>query len=165
MSLLVCRALFAADFEPLKVKTGQWQVTLTGQTTGTPPIPDEVLRRLSQEQRDKLQQSIQSGGASGTKRVVKTCVTKDKLDKPFSLGDESKACTRTLVTSSGAKQEIRVECAQGATKSSGSVMVNAVDSENVKGTMQMSATNGSNTMKMNYDFVAKWLAPACPADK
>jgi hypothetical protein len=159
----VCSTLSAADFRPLDVKTGQWESTLTGQTTGRPPIPDEVLNRLTPEQRAKMEAALQARGAGGSKTTVsKSCLTKDKLDKPFNLGDEStKSCTRTLVTSSGSRQEIRIDCNREAMKSTGTVKVEAVDSENVKGSMQMTITNGEHTMNMNYTFAAKWIGPAC----
>jgi len=164
-ALLLCSTLWAADFRPLDVKTGQWESTLTGQTSGVPPIPDEVLNRLTPEQRAKMQAAIQARSGSKT-TVNKSCLTKDKLDKPFNLGDEStNSCSRTLVTSSGSRQEIRIDCTRDGTKSTGTVKVEAVDSENVKGSMQMSIANGEHTMNMNYTFAAKWIGPACSEPK
>jgi len=164
LALLFCAgagpAVWGADFQPLNVKTGQWETTMTGQTSGIPPIPDEVLRRLTPEQRAHVVEAIQSRGASGSKTVNKSCLTKDKLDKPFSL-DSIKSCSVNLVTSSGNRQEIRVDCSREAMKSTGTIKVEAVDAENVKGSMQMTATNGEHTMNMNYTFASKWIAPAC----
>jgi hypothetical protein len=155
--------LWAADFRPLDVKTGEWESTMTGQTSGQPPIPDEVLNRLTPEQRAKMEAAMQARGTRGPKTTVnKSCLTKDQLDKAFNLGDEStKACTRALVTSSGSKQEIHLECTREGMKSSGTIKVEAIDSENVKGSMQMAMTNGDRTMNMNYTFAAKWIGPAC----
>lgn len=163
ITILFCSSIWAADFRPLDVKTGQWESTLTGQTSGQPPIPDEVLNRMTPEQRARMEAAMQARGARGPKTTVnKSCLTKDRLDKPFNLGDEStKACTRTLVTSSGSKQEIHVDCDRASMKSSGTIKVEAIDSENVKGSMQMTMTNGEHTMNMNYTFAAKWIGPAC----
>ena len=73
--------------------------------------------------------------------MSKNCLTKDKLDKAFNLGDENtKSCSRSLVTSSGSKQEIRIDCDREGMKSTGTVKVEAVDSENIKGSMQMTVT-------------------------
>ncbi|HTB20178.1 MAG TPA: DUF3617 domain-containing protein [Bryobacteraceae bacterium] len=157
-----CPAVFAADFRPLDVKTGQWESTMTGQTSGQPPIPDELLKRLTPEQRVKLDEEMQSRGGHSSKTVSKSCLTKDKLDKPFNMGDENtKSCARSLVTSSGSKQEIHVDCSRNGIKSTGTVNLEAVDSENVKGSMQMTATSGGRTMNMNFTFSAKWIGPAC----
>lgn len=151
----------AADFHPLGVKAGQWESTVSGQTTGMPPIPDEVLNRLTPEQRAKMQAAMQM--RNGSKPTVsKSCLTKDMLDKPFNLGDENtKSCSRTMVTSSGGKQEIHIECSRESGKATGTIKVEAVDSENVKGSMQMTVTNGEHTMNMNYTFASKWIGPAC----
>jgi hypothetical protein len=158
--LLFCATLPAADFSPLDVKTGQWESTVTGQATGIPPIPDEVLNRMTPEQRAKIQAAMQARGSKAT--VSKSCLTKDKLDKPFNLGDDNtKSCSRTLVTSSGSKQEIRIDCNREGMKTTGTVKVEAVDSGNVKGSMQMTVTNGEHTMNMNYMFASKWIGPVC----
>lgn len=160
-ALASCSLLSAADFRPLDVKTGQWETTLSGQTTGTPPIPDEVLNRMTPEQRAKMQAAMQAR-SGGKTTVSKSCLTKDKLDKPFYTGDEkNKSCSSTLVTSSGSKQEIRLECNRENMKSSGTIKVEAVDSSTVKGSMQMAVTNGEHTMNMNYMFAAKWIGPVC----
>jgi hypothetical protein len=166
-TLLFCSTVWAADFRPLDVKTGQWESTMTGQTSGMPPIPDEVLNRLTPEQRAKMEAGMQARGARGPKTTVtKSCLTKDKLDKAFNTGDDStKACTRTLVASSGSKQEIHMDCNREGMKSSGIVKVEAIDSENVKGSMQMTMTSGERTMNMNYTFAAKWVGPACTEPK
>lgn len=162
-SSAMCSAVWAADFRPLDVKTGQWESTVSGQTTGMPPIPDEVLNQLTPEQRAKMEAAMQARSAGASKNTVsKSCLTKDKLDKPFNLGDDkTQACSRTLVTSSGSKQEIHIDCNSQGMKSTGTVKVEAVDSEHVKGSMQMAMTNGEHTMNMNYVFTAKWIGPAC----
>jgi Protein of unknown function (DUF3617) len=161
---LFCSAFCsAADFQPLDVKAGQWESKLSGQTTGQPPLPDELLKRLSPQQLAQVEAAMQSKGTGGLKTSVnRSCLTKDKLDKPFNLGDENtKACTRTLVTSTGSRQEIRLDCDRQGLKSTGTVKVEAVDHENVKGSLQMSVTNAGRTMNMNYTFVSKWIGPAC----
>jgi|SRR5665213_4557557 len=156
----VCPAVWAADFSPLDVKTGQWESTVTGQATGIPPIPDEVLNRMTPEQRAKIQAAMQARGSKAT--VSKSCLTKDKLDKAFDLGDENtKSCSRSLITSSGSKQEIRIDCTRKDVKTTGTVKVEALNSENVKGSMRMTVTNGEHTMNMNYIFAAKWIGPVC----
>ena len=160
-ALLFCSTVWAADFRALDLKTGQWESTVSGQTSGMPPIPDQVLNRLTPEQRAKMQAAIQARSGSKT-TVSKSCLTKDKLDKPFNLGDDAtKSCSRTLVTSSGSRQEVRIDCNRDGTKSTGTVKMEAVDSENVKGSMQMTVTYGDHTMNMNYIFASKWTGPVC----
>ena len=63
-SIVFCFALVlhavGRGFQPLDVKTGQWESTMTGQTTGMPPIPDDVLNRMTPEQRAKIQAAMQA---------------------------------------------------------------------------------------------------------
>jgi uncharacterized protein DUF3617 len=165
ITLFCSPLLSAADFQPLDVKAGQWESKLSGQSTGQPPLPDELLKRLSPQQLAQVEAAIQAKGTGGLKTTVnRSCLTKDKLDKPFNLGDENtKACTRTLVTSTGSRQEIRLDCDRQGMKSTGTVKVEAVDAENIKGSLQMSVSNAGRTMNMNYTFVSKWIGPACTA--
>lgn len=160
LTFLLCSATWGADFHPLDVKTGQWQTTLIPQTSGTVPVPDELAKRLTPEQLAKLQEAMQSRNGKST--VHKSCLTKDQLDKGFNAGDDSgKACTRTLISSSGSKQEIRIECNREGIKANGTVKVEAVDSETVKGTIVMTASNNEHSMNMNNTFTSKWIGPAC----
>jgi len=156
----VCPAIRAADYRPLDVKTGQWQTTMTPQSSGQLPIPDELAKRLTPEQIAKVQAAMQE--RNGKPTVYKSCLTKDQLDKPFDLGDEkTKSCTHTVITSSGNKQDIRIDCSSQGMKASGTVKIEAVSSESIKGTMEMAITNGEHTMNSNTTFTSKWVGAAC----
>ena len=163
-ALLFSSFAWAADTTPLDVKTGEWETTLTGETTGQLPIPQEMLDKMSPEQRARMESAMKARGAQGAKTTVrKSCVRKDQLDKPFADGTDQKSCTRTVVTSTRSKQEIRMDCDALGGKQTGTLRLEATDSSNVKGTLQMTASAGARSMNMNYNFSAKWLGPACTA--
>jgi len=42
--------------------------------------------------------------------------------------------------------------------------VEAVDSENIKGSVQMTLTFGDRTSEINSTFTGKYLGPTCSAD-
>jgi hypothetical protein len=87
---------------------------------------------------------------------------KEDLDKLFKLGDVGESCTRTLLSSSSSKLEMRVQCAEGqGMKQTGSFRLEVVNPENVKGSMQMTTTDGTQTMSVNSTFASKWIGPAC----
>ena len=161
----VCTRASAADFQPLDVKTGQWESTLSGQSSGQPPLPDELLRRLTPEQRAQVEAALKAKGTGGLKTTInRTCLTKDKLDKAFDLGDENtRSCTRTLVASFGNRQEIRLDCDRQGMKATGTVKIEALNPENLKGSMQITVTNHDRTMNMNYTFSSKWIGSTCTA--
>lgn len=155
-----CVAAWAADsVQPLDVKTGLWETTATIERSGVPPIPPEVLAKLTPEQRAKIEEK------TGAKTSVhKHCLKREELDKPLPFGRDEKeksACNRIMVTSSRSKQEFHVECTAGGMKQNGTVRIEAVDSENVKGSTQMSVTNGTHTMTVNATFSGKWIGAAC----
>jgi hypothetical protein len=165
-AMLFCPALWAADLHALDVKTGEWETTVTGQMTGMPAIPPEALARLTPEQRAKMESAM---GAHGAKPMVSThCTTKETLKQVWNTGQMTKTCTTALTASSSNKQEVHMECNQNGTKMNGSVTVEALDSEHIRGSFQMTATgdaNGGHAMGMNYSFTSKWLGAACTESK
>lgn len=164
--MLFCSTLWVADLHALDVKTGEWETTVTGQMTGMPAIPPEALARLTPEQRAKLESAM---GARGAKPMVSThCRTKEMLSQAWNTGQMPKACTTALTTSSSNKQEVHMECDQNGRKTSGTVKVEALDSEHIRGSFQMSAAasdDGGHAMSMNYSFTSKWLGAACTESK
>jgi hypothetical protein len=159
-----CSSLWAADFHALDVKTGQWETTVTGQITGAPAIPAEVLTQLTPEQRAKMESAM--GGRGAKPMVTTSCKTKEKLNQAWTTGQNQKSCTTTVTGSSSSKQEVHLECSQDGAKSSGTIKVEAVDSEHIRGSFQMTAaSDGNHVMGMNYTFTSKWLGAACTETK
>jgi hypothetical protein len=157
---LFCAAAGAAQTTPLNVKTGEWESTMTNETTGQMPIPQEMLDKMTPEQRAKMEAMMKARGMQGPRTTInKHCVKKEDLDKPFA--NENKACKQTVLTSSATKQEVHMECEVGGGKQVGTLKLEAPDSSTVKGSMQMAASNGGRTMNVNSIFSAKWLGPAC----
>ena len=152
--------LCAADqIQPLDVKLGLWETTFaTNQMSGMPSIPPEAMANLPPEQRAKIEEAMKARGAANARR---TCITKDKLDKTNAFSDERKTCTRTVVTSTSHKLEMRVECGDQASKVTGTVRIEAVDSENIKGTTQMAGGTSDHPMNVNGSFTAKWIGSDC----
>jgi hypothetical protein len=158
-SALFCAGICAAR-TPLNVKTGEWESTITSDTSGQLPVPQEMIDKMTPEQRAKMEAMMKARGMQGARTTVtKHCVKKEDLDKPF--GNDNKACKPTIVNSSATKQEIHMECEMGGGKQVGTLKFEAVDSSTVKGSMQMTASNGGRTMNVNSTFSAKWLGSAC----
>lgn len=163
--LLAPLASWADDIKPLDVKLGLWESTMTNQMSGMPPIPEEVLARLSPDQRAKMEAAMKARGAAGAQpRVTKSCLTKDTLAKAMTFGSEDNgACKRTVISSSSSKEEIRFECTDARTnvKSTGNLHLEALNSENIKGASQMSSGDGTHNMNMQISFSSKWLSADC----
>jgi len=160
--LLLSSALWAADdITPLDVKLGLWESTWTNQVSGMPPMPADALANLTPEQRAKVEDAMKArANGMPNVRTHKQCMTKEKLEKDATF-DDRKSCTHSVTSSTRHKLEMKIECAEQGMKSSGTLRVEAVDSENVKGAMQMVATGGDHTMNINANFTGKWLSPDC----
>lgn len=164
-AFLLCGHVWAADaVQPLDVKLGLWESTSTIERSGAPPIPAEVLERLTPEQRAKIEERAKTQqGAKTTTR--KHCVTKEELAKAMAFGNDEKTCHRTVLASSSSKLEFKMECGAGTMKSNGEVHVEALSSEHVKGSIVMNIGDGTRAMKLNSTFESKWVGPVCDATK
>jgi hypothetical protein len=61
----------------------------------------------------------------------------------------------------GSKVEMGVECFDRGIKSDGTLQIEALNSENVKGSTRFSATSGNNAMNSISTFTAKWIGRFC----
>jgi hypothetical protein len=161
--MLACAGAWGAEFHPLDVKQGEWETTNTMQVTGLPSIPPDVLNQMPPEQRAKMEAMIAARSGKPTSR--NSCMTKEKLQQAWNTGQEGlKACTTTVITSTSSKQDIRIECNRNGMKTNGNIKVEAIDSEHIRGAVQMTAADPSNSgqgMNMNYSFTSKWIGAAC----
>ena len=156
--------LWAVDPTPLNVKPGQWQNTVITETNGQLPIPQEALDKMSPEQRARIEQAMKARmGPGAAPHVTQSCMTKEKLSKPFILDRDG--CRANFTVSSSSRQEIQMECEMQGGKQTGTWHIDAPDPENVKGSMQMAVSNAGRTMKINSTFTAKWLGPTCTESK
>lgn len=153
-------ALAAGKYQPLNVRLGTWETTFTSSVSGAPPIPQEMLDKMTPEQRAKFDAAM-GKMASGTPRTrtSKSCLTKEKLEKdPF---NDRKSCTETVLNSTSSKMEIQEVCTEEDAKTDSRIRIEATDSENVKGWVQTIVTGSGKTMNINGTFTSKWLGAAC----
>lgn len=158
--LSACILLAAGKYQPLNVKLGTWETVTTMTTSGAPPIPQEMLEKMTPEQRARFEAAM-SKMASGTPKIrtSKNCLTKEKLEKdPF---NERKSCTETVLTSTSSKMEIQENCTEDDANIVSKVRIEAADSENVKGWVDATVTGGSKTMRVNGTFTSKWAGAVC----
>ena len=132
--LFTATVLYAATLEPLNVKTGLWQITMVSKVNGM--------------------------GTTTTN--YKSCVKKEDLAKyPFT--DPKDKCNWTVVSSTGSMMEANGTCmpaGQGTVDFTMSLQ--ATDTENVKGTGQITITGPMN-MQGTYSATGKWTGATCPA--
>jgi hypothetical protein len=139
-SLFTATLLFAANtYQPLNVKPGLWHVTGTNQFMGQP-----------------------------TKTDYKKCITaKDLNSNPWTNGPDEK-CNWNVVTSTGSDIEITgTSCELGkeyGMNTNVDLKLHAVDTENVKASMQGTSTGNGQTMNVSGTFTGKWMGSRCTSD-
>jgi hypothetical protein len=128
--------LSAAALTPLNVKTGLWQVTMTSKVSSL-PAPNTA--------------------------TYQSCVKKEDLDKyPFT--DPKDNCNWKVLTSTGSEMEATGMCKpEGMGNLSFNMKLVAADSENVKGTGQLTADGPAGNLTGTYSGTAKWIGATCPA--
>ncbi len=160
--VLCSLTLCATDkITPLNVKEGLWEVTVTHSMSGmpaTPNIPPDALAKMPPEQRARVEAMMKGGPSTD---VRKECITKEKLEKHSAFSNNRGDCTRTVVNSTGSKLEVKLHCEEKQTSSDGTLLVEAIGSENVKGTMHLVTNSNGRTMNMDFTISSKYLGPSC----
>lgn len=154
--------LWGADkYQPLNVKLGLWETTSTITTKGQVPVSDEMLSRLTPEQRARVEERMKAqAGDRTTTHTYKSCLTKEKLERGSGFSDR-KDCKETLLTSTSSRVEVKVACEGEGMSSSGTVRIDALSPESTKGSGRMSMTAGPRNMTVDTTLTSKWLGPSC----
>ncbi len=161
--LVLSFTLWAADkIQPLDVKTGLWESTVINSSSGMPPIPNDVLEKLTPEQRARMEEAMKARGAAGSHTTTtKSCVTKEKLEKSFAFGEERNQCSPNVVSSSSSKVKLKIHCVNDEMTTDGDIQFEAINSENVKGSVHMVTSGNGHTMTNNGTITARYLGPSC----
>ena len=147
--------------QPLNVKTGLWESTVTYTRTGQLPIPAGTLARLTPAQRARLEERAKANSGNSTTTTHQSCLKKEDLENP-DFTDKKKCTWTTLESSStGAKGSATCDYPEMDAKLTGTGEFNAVDQEHVKGTIHMTGTAGGRSMNTDAVFSAKWLGSSC----
>jgi hypothetical protein len=152
----------AENLTPLDVKLGYWETTVTTVRTGAQTVPPELLEKMTPEQRARLEERLKASQGPQT-HVTKRCVTKEDLNKSFGAYVENPACKRTIVTSTSSRQEFQIECTERGMASTGTVRVEAIDSEHITGKTKMSTSRSGQPITIDMTISSKWLDATCPA--
>ena len=147
--------VYAAD--QLNVKLGLWEITTVSQMSGTPPVPKELLDRMTPEQRARF--DAMGAQAAGGTDVRKACVTAKDLEHPFGTNN-NQPCRSTVVRGSSTSQEIHMQCGAD-NKGTGTLRINTPTPETMNGTLDMQIGAGENGMKVKATLKGKWLRASC----
>src|SRR5687768_771588 len=157
---LTLAALTAAGAEKLNVKVGLWEITSISRFSGMPPLPKEVLDKMTPQQRSDMEAKIKAAAAEEPEPEVSSeCITQEDLEKPFNSAN-AEECTQTIVRTTRSTQEIRLVCS-GKIKGSGTFRVTTPTPETMTGDLDLKVGEGANTMTVTSKIKGRWLGADC----
>jgi hypothetical protein len=148
--------------EPLDVKLGLWENTITTEMSGTPPVDTS---KMSPEQKARFEAAMKAREAKGPRtRVHKSCLTKEKLERePFDTEGKKESCTHTMISSTRTLWRGKLQCTKP--KRVGESRMEALSRERIKGTMQMNAGDANHAMAVHVSITGRWLGSNCGSTK
>lgn len=157
---LLLVALSAAGAEKLNVKLGLWEMTSISRFSGMPPLPKEVMDKMTPQQRAEMAAKIKAASEEEPEPEVSSeCITQEDLDKPFASAN-AEECTQTVVRTTRNTQEIRLVCT-GKTKGSGVFRVTTPTPETMTGDLDLKVGEGSEVMTITAKLKGRWLGADC----
>ena len=164
LALSCCAAAALADPISLHVRPGLWEMTSSGQASGAPPIPPELLARLPPERRAKFEAAMAASMArTAAPRSHRQCVTEENLAHGFNpekVPAGAGQCTQTVVSSTASVMEVHEECT-GREKVSATFHFEAANPESMNGTIDMVMSDGVHSMNVKRVIQGKWLGADC----
>ena len=159
-AVLASAALTAAGAEKLNVKVGLWEITSLSRFSGMPPLPKEVLDKMTPQQRAEMEAKIKAAAAEEPEPEVSSeCITQEDLEKPFNSAN-AEECTQTIVRTTRNTQEIRLVCS-GKTKGSGTFRVTSPTPETMTADLDLKVGEGANVMSITSKIKGRWLGADC----
>ena len=147
----------------LNLKPGLWEMTWSGQTSGAPPIPPDVLAQMPPERRAKLEAAMAANAnRTSAPHANKQCITEKGLQRGLNV-EENKtesSCQRTVVSNTASVMDMRQECT-GQEIMSGTSHFEAIGPEALTGAIDMTMTDGVRTTTVKRVMLGKWLGADC----
>jgi len=164
-AVLLTAVQAAENPTPLDVRPGYWETTLTITRSGPPPLPAELLARMSPEQRKAIEDRLKSGAQTPMTRTIQTCITKEDLAKALTTLETNTACKRTVLASSAKSQDYKVDCANQLMSTTGTGHLEVIDAEHFTNKMKSTITASGQSSTSETTSTSKWISEACPTKK
>ncbi|MET0535412.1 MAG: DUF3617 domain-containing protein, partial [Steroidobacter sp.] len=159
-AVLALMALSAAGADKLNVKLGLWEITSLSRFSGMPPLPKDVLDKMTPQQRADMEAKIKAAAAEEPEPEVSSeCITQDDLDKPFNSAN-AEECTQTIVRTTRNTQEIRLACS-GKVKGAGTFRIVTPTPESMTGDLDLKVGEGASAMSITSKIKGRWLGADC----
>jgi hypothetical protein len=148
---------FAQEIVRPDVKTGLWETTVNNHINGAPPIPDDVLARMTPEQKARMM-----GAMGGGPHTSKACLTEEKLSKGTDFGSNDRPnCKRTILSSTAKGADVQEDCTEKDGTYAAKIHYEVTSRESANGTVHVDMNRMGKAMTIDGTFQSKWLADSC----
>lgn len=156
--------LVMAQYQPLSVKTGQWQTTVLVDRSGSMAMPSDYMAKLTPEQRARVEAAMKRASKpKTTARVNQDCLTQDELTRGTPFKPDNNRCTQTVLSSSSSRLNLEQDCAEDSMTMKTTMALVAVSPELVKGTGVVTVNSEGHTLTSNITFTSEWKSASCDA--
>lgn len=158
VSLSLPAAAFAA--EKLNVKTGLWEIKSTIHMSGIPPLPAELLAKMTPEQRKKMEADMRAAQSKEPHTETENeCITEKDLERPFQSASQED-CEQSIVNSTRTSQEARLVC-KGKVPATGSLKINTPSPERMNGLLDLKTGSGPDAFVIKGQLQGRWIGSDC----
>ncbi len=162
--LLAIPGFAAAQYQPLNVKTGQWQTTVLINSGGSIALSSRQMAQLTPEQRARMEAAMkQASKPKTTTRVNQNCLTQDELNKGTPFKSDDRQCTQKVLNSTSTELKVEQDCVEDSMSTKTVMRLEAVNSEQVKGTGTVTAVSEGHKFSSDINFSSQWISSACGA--
>jgi hypothetical protein len=150
----------ASAADKLNVKLGLWEIRTESTIGGIPPVPKEVLDKMTPQARAEMEAAFKHEAAQGPQvDVDRECITQRDLERPFETAD-AEDCKQSVVSTTATTQELRLTCT-GKQKGSGVFKITTPTPETMTGVLDMKLGDGPEAMTVKSKLKGRWLGADC----
>ena len=151
------RTVQGANYQPLNIKTGLWEVTYSRSANGEVPIPAEYMSHLTPEQRARYEAAMKQNST----HTYKSCVKKEDVDGSLLNSRDNRDCKVTILKSTSTELDGKMACNMEGMNGNGTMNMSVIDSEHTKGVTHMTMTGNGKTFNTDATLSSKWISSDC----
>lgn len=146
-----------ANYQPLNIKTGLWEVTMTRSANGEMPMPAEYMSRLTPEQRARFEAAMKERST----HTYTSCVKKEDVDGSLLNSRDNRDCTVTILKSTSSELDGKMSCNMEGMRGDGTMNMHVLDSGHTQGVTHMTMTGNGKTLNTDATISGKWIGSDC----
>ncbi|MGH8176389.1 MAG: DUF3617 domain-containing protein [Steroidobacter sp.] len=156
-------APLAMAAEKIDIRPGTWEITATTHMSGAPTVSQDLLSKMTPQQRAELEAAFKAEAAKGPQtEVSRECITAEEAERPFKAA-EREGCTQIITRTTRTTQEARLVCT-GENKGSGMLRVTAPNPETMTAAFELRSGDGPDAMTIKSQMKGRWLTAECEED-